>query len=777
MTVFLSPVGGAGAQFFDNNGNPLSGGKLYTYSAGTTTPQATYTSSSGAAFHTNPIVLDSAGRVPGSSEIWLSDGQVYKFVLKTSADVLLATWDQIGGINFNFVNYIAESEVQTALAGQTVFILTSMTYTPGINGLTVYVDGVNKYEGIDYTETDSTTVTFSTGVSAGAKVKFTSAIQLTGSTVDSSTVAYVPPFIGSIATTTENKLSQFMSVKDFGAVGDGVTDDTVAIRNAVAVGAGRTIFFPKGVYLVSGTVTVPQRTSLTGEGRGASFIKLASTFDNVFVFGSPSDAGDHAYGSEVSHMSFYVDRPPVDPSTTNLQYKDTLDGAFIRMHGARTCTVRDCRFDWKAHHVVFHGGDSNHVYNNYFFGIWDLAAADLRECEYSVGVIYSATHGTPWNYHITGNTFNGLESSARPVVYGPYGSVTHSQAIGPRNHFYSDGIDMLVFSGNLVRYSGSAGVFVYSLHPSRNVHITDNTFDQSSQYDLQFGKVGTSYLVNVNISDNVFNGLRKSSHAVVVDDSGDGTLVVSSLNLANNVFSGYSMAPISLGGVWGALITGNMARDYNCQYASLASGADTDGTYAAAVFLYGSTRYTHVTDNVFGGGDDYYNQVANGCSYGIYSAIVSPLAISQTNNVDAGLNSSMSVGLPVATGVVGFMARGVTNTTSTGVKQFNVVDYNYSNSYNPATGVFTAPVTGLYSIGIYGTAANSNSLILFIAVNSFSVAAAAAGPPGTGVDGASTSGTFILNAGDTVTCNQSAGAYLWANAPDSTFSVALVTQI
>ena len=62
---------------------------------------------------------------------------------------------------------------------------------------------------------------------------------------------------------------------------------------------------------------------------------------------------------------------------------------------------------------------------------------------------------------------------------------------------------MLVFSGNLVRYSGSVGVFVYSLHPSRNVHITDNTFDHSSQYDLQFGKVGTSYLVNVNISDNV----------------------------------------------------------------------------------------------------------------------------------------------------------------------------------------------------------------------------------------------------------------------------------
>ena len=47
MAVNLSPIGGACWQFFDNNGAPLTGGKLYTYAAGTTTPQATYTSISG----------------------------------------------------------------------------------------------------------------------------------------------------------------------------------------------------------------------------------------------------------------------------------------------------------------------------------------------------------------------------------------------------------------------------------------------------------------------------------------------------------------------------------------------------------------------------------------------------------------------------------------------------------------------------------------------------------------------------------------------------------
>jgi hypothetical protein len=95
MAVNLSPVGGAAAQFFDNNGNPLTGGKLYTYAAGTTTPLATYTTIVGNVAHTNPILLDSAGRVPGG-QIWLTNGNTnYKFVLENSANVLVGTYDNI----------------------------------------------------------------------------------------------------------------------------------------------------------------------------------------------------------------------------------------------------------------------------------------------------------------------------------------------------------------------------------------------------------------------------------------------------------------------------------------------------------------------------------------------------------------------------------------------------------------------------------------------------------------------------------------------------------
>lgn len=133
--VSLSIFGGVGAQFFDNNGVPLSGGKIYTYEAGTTTPLTTYTSSSGNTAHTNPIVLDSAGRVPSGGEIW-NALQLYKFVLKTSADVTIAPYDNVGS-SFNATAIIANF---TGDGSDTTFTLASSP--AGENATNVYINGV-----------------------------------------------------------------------------------------------------------------------------------------------------------------------------------------------------------------------------------------------------------------------------------------------------------------------------------------------------------------------------------------------------------------------------------------------------------------------------------------------------------------------------------------------------------------------------------------------------------------------------------------------------------
>lgn len=254
MSVTPSPIGGFAAQFFDNNGVILSGGKIYTYAAGTTTPQASYTSALGNTPHSNPIILDSAGRVPGG-EIWLTDGLVYKFVIETATGILLGTYDNITGVNSNFVNYTVQEEVITATAGQTVFNLSTINYTPGTNSLSVYIDGVNQYVGDSYLETDSDTVTFTSGVHVGGEVKFTTAIQTSPGATDASNVSYVPPFTGGVATTVENRLAQYVSVKDFGAVGNGVANDTAAIQAALTATANGSLYFPEGTYVVTSALS------------------------------------------------------------------------------------------------------------------------------------------------------------------------------------------------------------------------------------------------------------------------------------------------------------------------------------------------------------------------------------------------------------------------------------------------------------------------------------------------------------------------------------------
>lgn len=230
-TVNLSALAGAGQQFFDNNGNPLSGGKLYSYEAGTTTPQVTYTSVSGATAHTNPIVLDSAGRV-ATGEIWLTASQNYKFVLKTSAEVTIATWDNITGIN-------------------------------------------------------------GTGIATNAEL-----------------VAYDPPFANSVSTNVEAKLAQFISVQDFGAVGN-----ATAISRALVASAGNPILLEDGIY--GGHLYDPLHPSsetryiggAVRAGAGAAFTASISTTTMTVtsVASGVIQKGQSVFGSGVAANTYIVD--------------------------------------------------------------------------------------------------------------------------------------------------------------------------------------------------------------------------------------------------------------------------------------------------------------------------------------------------------------------------------------------------------------------------------------------------------------------------------------
>lgn len=152
MAVYLSPIGGVGWQFFNNSGVPLTGGKLYTYAAGTTTPLPSYTTSAGNVAHTNPIVLDSAGRVPNGGEIWITS-QIYKFVLHTSTDVLIASYDNVVGQG------VSSFTAQNFTGNGSTIAFTLSSAPNNENSTFVYINGV--YQQKNTYSVSGTTLTFS----------------------------------------------------------------------------------------------------------------------------------------------------------------------------------------------------------------------------------------------------------------------------------------------------------------------------------------------------------------------------------------------------------------------------------------------------------------------------------------------------------------------------------------------------------------------------------------------------------------------------------------
>jgi hypothetical protein len=333
MAVNLSPVGGVAVQFFTNSGAVLTGGKIFTYAAGTTTPQATFTSASGSVPHSNPIILDASGRVP-SGEIWLTDGFVYKFLLKDANDVLIGTYDNIIGINSNFVNFTNDQEIQTATAGQTVFTLTTTNYQPGTNSLSVFVDGVNQYgpsASYAYVETNSTTVTFNSGLHVGAEVKFTTSQLNSTAGNDAFLVSYVPPFVGSVGTNVGDKLAQTVSVKDFGAVGDGVADDTAAIQAAInsvketgnlSRAGAPNLLFPFGTYICGSSLNIDSgNIRLLGEN---STIQYTGAGNAVFI-------GQASYLTDLTAGYFYAGFSNIAIRCTNSAAKCVVNSGYRKI--------------------------------------------------------------------------------------------------------------------------------------------------------------------------------------------------------------------------------------------------------------------------------------------------------------------------------------------------------------------------------------------------------------------------------------------------------------
>ena len=140
--------------------------------------------------------------------------------------------------------------------------------------------------------------------------------------------------------TLQRKLDDFVSVKDFGAKGNGTDDDTAAINRAFYelfaresnTEVRRSLLFPAGVYLVSSTIKIPTYAKVFGEGKQSSIIRQTSVTPGVALADSKQQIGANI-GSDGATIPSFIE-------INDISFENTTEGTVLDIASSQNCVFR-----------------------------------------------------------------------------------------------------------------------------------------------------------------------------------------------------------------------------------------------------------------------------------------------------------------------------------------------------------------------------------------------------------------------------------------------------
>jgi hypothetical protein len=453
-----------------------------------------------------------------NQSITVPDAESYNMVLPKAADRAgkLVIFDEIGN-----VEVASEAAIGNIIVGAN-FITDAFTgdgstvaFTLSVasnskNNTQVHVDGV--YQNKAGYSLNASVLTFSEAPPLNAAIEVVSGDSIAeGSTANSSAVEYNQDGTGAVNRTVKDKLQESVSVKDFGAVGDGATDDTAAINaafSAVRTGLKRqTLYFPFGTYLISSKITVQNPNILMD--RDAE-IKAISGFSDNAMF-----------------------------EITNGNRAQTWQGG--RINGNSVSGIKG---------II--AGDFDYAFTNMLIHDCDIG---VETTSFSIYFI---------NVQFRDNTTNGLHCLDTSAPW-------HNGLVD-RCFFSGNGINIFAeSSGSAITIQNSALQFVTGAYNIRMestssttqqaaLSIENNYFEEntSSTYSVSLFASGTGAFTAVSICGNSFvaSGSTINEHAINID-SPTVRPVISSNRIAN-----YARAIVS-NTSGGGVVLGNDITSFN----------------------------------------------------------------------------------------------------------------------------------------------------------------------------------------------------------------------
>ena len=352
-------------------------------------------------------------------------------------------------------------------------------------------------------------------------------------------------------------LDQFASVLDFGATGDGVTDDTEAINRAlyqlycreVNPQIRRSLFFPAGVYRVSGSINIPPYATLYGEGSDNSVIVLDEGIDDYVA--RTADSLQNT-GVNIGNAGA---TPPEYITVTNMGFTNlNLTGSVFLVEDATNCrfqnvgfrgasTVADLITPSNGSTGVSFASTNSLICDQITFDgcvfsglVWGVktdqqtTAVTVSSSQFDTlyqGVVLGTdpvTNGGPTGTRIVGNMFNAIY--AEGIVFGSY-LVLGINASG-HNIFYDVGNG---FSGS----TGTPATSIISIQSNNNVSISD-LFERTDDFATTYPRVNLNNTVSIATTNgsqlSMGNYTRLSGSSFTLANDSTGTILTFSTDMA-----------------------------------------------------------------------------------------------------------------------------------------------------------------------------------------------------------------------------------------------------
>lgn len=421
--------------------------------------------------------------------------------------------------------------------------------------------------------------------------------------------------VGAVKRTVQDKLREDVTPQDFGAVGDGVADDTVAIQ--CALDASLNIFVPQGTYKLSATLKARPRTRLRGAiAENTIFLRNGKDYGNTIEFGKDSaNPSDNANLVHISGIWVNRDFNFVAGTTTSIPDPLSAGTCHIKISGGQKCIVEDCML-WNAPILIDIVSSSLATIRNNGLKsmIYDNQVPTLREGFAAIRLRNSTLNtGATQLVNIYGNHINGGFFSASRIVTTGTLTAAMVECIGALYGVYVESCEGLNVYDNYLGAFNANNIYLNQVGLVTNVKVFGNFIDGSRDYAMLINTQNGQPIVGVQVYGNDFNMQLINFGAIYAINVPGVAASVNKLKIFGNNFENSIKAHILLFSATGVTINDNTFSAYNVR-----RGGDADPLYAAAVYVGGSSSRVFASGNSYGGDVNSLSPTGNGCKWGIY---------------------------------------------------------------------------------------------------------------------------------------------------------------